>query len=210
MAREICAAQIYCENRVASKCEIMIFIPICLVALSTVLAQGGNLVIAADELEQQRVNDASQQQATLGQAPGADWLFGQPRASSTGARLNSSEPLDSKLMELLERIGPDMKPASGFLDFRDISTELSKRAWQLMRERASEMADTKVSSLWPSIEQSLLESNVTSDCLEAARKVSERARALDAWATKCEFAELGQSCRNFALGKKLISNTKPN
>lgn len=104
-------------------------------------------------------------------------------ASSAGAPLAANETQLGRILdEALDRVGPDMRPASGFEDSKDISLEVAKLAWRLMRRHAELVAGQRVGQAWPLVERSLREANVSDKCLGAAARTARAARELKAWA----------------------------
>lgn len=98
--------------------------------------------------------------------------------------LNLSDPLDRNLSQILDRQGPDMRPSRDYHDFKDISLDMSKRAWSLMREHAKIALQLRTHLAWPPIERLLAEARVSGQCVEAISKTFSGARRLESWAVK--------------------------
>lgn len=105
---------------------------------------------------------------------------------STNLKLNLSNDLDLKLSNILDRNGPDMRPSSDFTDFDDITIDISKRAWLLMHNHAEKLVLDKLKLIEPILEQTLLFSNVSSNCYEAVTRTIKAAKNLDSWAIQCK------------------------
>lgn len=116
----------------------------------------------------------------------AGGLAGYLLADPTNSQLNSSNALDSKLADILDRIGPDMRPLRDFRDFDDISVDVAKRAWKLMHDHALAAANGRLSLVRPIVERALLAANVSGACLSAASKTMDSAERLDSWAIQCK------------------------
>lgn len=87
-----------------------------------------------------------------------------------------------RLAQVLERVGPDMRPASGFEDFADVELEVAQLAWRRMHEHARLTMDERVKFAWPIVEQTLSEANVSRECLLAAQRTAQAAQQLNTWA----------------------------
>lgn len=96
----------------------------------------------------------------------------------------SRSEVDATLLEALGRIGPDMRPTGGFRDSSDISLEVSKRAWRLMREHARLLAEGRAESVGPLVDRMLAEANVSQQCRRAAGQTLQAAGRLEAWAVQ--------------------------
>lgn len=97
------------------------------------------------------------------------------------------DKVDLLLSDVLDRVGPDMRPTSGFKDSPDLSLELARRAWTLMQRHAQATADQRYLALWPLVQQLLTDSNVSSQCLQAAHRTAHSARRLDSWAIQRKY-----------------------
>jgi hypothetical protein len=102
--------------------------------------------------------------------------------------LAQSQPdnIEMRLLSLLSHVGPDMKPADGFVDPQNVTLAVTRRAWQLMRQHAAGFANERVGLMWPVIRQALVEAQVSGKCLMAAERVADAARELKTWAIRCK------------------------
>lgn len=105
---------------------------------------------------------------------------------STDSKLDLSNELDLKLSNILDRTGPDMRPSSDFTDFDDITIDISKRAWKLMHNHAEKLLLDKLKIVEPILKETLMLSNVSSNCYEAVIKTITAAKTLDSWAIQCK------------------------
>jgi len=167
----------------------MIFSACFIVLVATIkLGTAGIEIASNSNLDYTQTKEASQLPVQNGSTlhNSWDWMFSRPKVNKLfNNQANSdaqSRKIDAKLAEILSRFGPDMKPASGFRDYDDISIEISQRAWKLMHERTKGLSNDKVSALWPHVEKSLRKSNVSEKCIVAAQKVADGARSLEVWA----------------------------
>lgn len=107
-------------------------------------------------------------------------------ADATDEQLNRSDIIDSTILSLLARDGPDMRPLRDFRDYDDITLDVAKRAWQLMHQHAQRATADKVKLATPSIERALLGANVSTDCSNAIQATLVAAQRLDSWAIQCK------------------------
>lgn len=165
------------------------FVYLIAITVTLVIGQSINQISALNN----STKDASHRQdnsPNLVRVP--DWLFAAPHQANDN-KINGpsiDHVLDAKLKDLLARVGPDMKPASGFRDYGDISSNVAGRAWQLLHERVSDIANDKIDNLWPHVEQILRDSGVSDQCIHAANKVASGAKSLDLWAVKRKYNNL--------------------
>lgn len=99
-------------------------------------------------------------------------------------KFNLSSSVDSKLLDILNRIGPDMKPSSSFTDFNDITLNVSQRALLLMHNHAQRTLINKLTLIEPMIEEKLFRANVSSGCLMATRETISAAKKFESWAVQ--------------------------
>lgn len=121
-------------------------------------------------------------QANCSHAAGAPYLLARP----TDGQLDQSQQVDAILSSVLDRVGPDMRPTSGFKDFADITPPVAQRGWQLMRDHALWATNARIQLIWPLVQQLLVDSNVSLKCLLASGRTAEAARRLDTWAIQCK------------------------
>lgn len=169
------------NERKAMLCPVFVFV-LSVIAISDSKSAGST------DYSNCKFNQASQQEVRCSSHSSTDWLFARPRQST---QLNASESaLDAKLKDVLDRVGPDMKPASGFRDYDDISIDVAKRAWQLLHERVRDVSNERIVTLLPQLEHLLTKSNVSGRCMHAVRSVADGARSLDVWATQCKLSTI--------------------
>jgi hypothetical protein len=116
--------------------------------------------------------------------------------NETYSKLTDQTDSDGRLLSVLDRIGPDMKPANGFVDPPNITLDVARRAWQLMHNHAEQFAADRVDLLWPVVRQTLVQAEVSGECLVAAQEVASSARNLKTWAVKCEYQIAPSLVRN--------------
>lgn len=110
------------------------------------------------------------------------------RADASVAPASSSSSLNPALLnDLLGRVGPDMRPTSGFTDEPDISIEVAQHAWRSMREHASRVAAAQMDALWPSVSETLETARVSAQCARAAKLTADATRRLELWAIQRKF-----------------------
>jgi len=110
----------------------------------------------------------------------AGFLF----AHRVDTQLDIRDSIDATLLDILKRNGPDMRPSRDFKDFKDITLEISKRAWELLHEHVVSYVKDKTRLTWPAIEQLLRETAVSNKCLEALQFTFEQAGMMRSWAIK--------------------------
>lgn len=116
----------------------------------------------------------------------ASFAAGYLLADATDKQLDLADGVDATLASVLQRNGPDMRPLRDFRDFDDITLEVAKRAWKLMRRHAQRAAKSRLSALQPLVLQSLVEANVSDQCYKAALSTISSAQNLDSWAIQRE------------------------
>lgn len=159
----------------------------CIVTLASLASLTRSDVVAgADLLKASEREDAVTASLPRGaNSTGRDALVHYLLQDATLKEVRASN--DRPLLELLERVGPEMKPANGFVDPANITLELAQRAWARMREHAERVARDRVDFMWPSVERALVEAAVSESCLIAARRTAEAAKRLETWAIKCKY-----------------------
>lgn len=105
-------------------------------------------------------------------------------ADATDKYLNNSDRIDAKILELLERDGPDMRPTRGYKDFDDIDIDTAVRSWSLLHRHAFKAINDKIDHISPFVGELLDSANASKQCKTAVRQILRRARSLDSWAVK--------------------------
>lgn len=98
--------------------------------------------------------------------------------------LDGKRATDSKLGEVLARDGPDMRPSRDYKDFKDITMEVSQRAWRMYHDRVRSLIGGLVKQAGPVWEEVLREARVSNKCFDAMRTLESEAINLRSWAVK--------------------------
>lgn len=105
-------------------------------------------------------------------------------ADPTDNRLNMSSLIDYKLSKILRLDSPDMRPSRDYNDFKDISVDISMRAWTLLHEHASVALHDRIEVIWPAVDEILKSAEVSNKCHDAIQSVMEGGKRMESWAIK--------------------------
>lgn len=132
--------------------------------------------------------------------PASFWLSGS----------GSQNELDNaKLLELLKRVGPNMRSSSNYYDFEDIGLNESMIGWKSLHNQAQSFADSQVHFYGPKLEHLLREANVSAGCLMSLNETLKSLERLDSWAVQSKFSEKNSSdqfrARQLIMQMKFLS-----
>lgn len=102
-------------------------------------------------------------------------------------KFDTKDETDVKLMNILDRDGPDLRSSANFHDFADIRLKESQRAWRLLRQHTSKVVASKVNYIRPIIRRLLNKTNVSQECQQAIDTTLEGALRLELWAIQREY-----------------------
>lgn len=103
-----------------------------------------------------------------------------------------NNPDHAKLLELLKRVGPNMRSSSNYYDFEDIGLNESMIAWKSLHNQAQSFADNQVHFYGPKLKHLLKEANVGASCLISLNETLKSLERLDSWAVQSKFRERNQ------------------
>lgn len=91
----------------------------------------------------------------------------------------SNVTLDQKSSYVLNRVGPNMRAAANYFDFEDVGVEEAIVAWRSMRSQLDLIAKSQASLYGTRIKSLLIESDVSSSCLDASSILIDHLAKLD-------------------------------
>lgn len=91
---------------------------------------------------------------------------------------------NEKLLNLLTRVGPDMKASSDYHDYHDIHANESILAWKLLHEQLEQFAQNQVHLYRPKLEKLLLDSSVSKSCKQSIDVLLDSLEHLNTWAVQ--------------------------
>jgi len=105
-------------------------------------------------------------------------------AESTDRHLNLSDPIDRNLSQILSRDGPDFRSSREYLEFNDVTVDVAKRAWILLREHALRAINDRANLAYPAIYNLLTSAQVSERCKVSVNLTFEGAKRMESWAVK--------------------------
>lgn len=103
---------------------------------------------------------------------------------ATDTHLNLSDPIDRHLSDILNRNGPDMRPSRDYKDFKDITLNVSMRAWSLLHQHAQFAISNRIDYTWPALREIMVSAKVSNKCQKAISATMDGARRMESWSIK--------------------------